>query len=264
MKYLFILFFSSSILMAQNGKITYTSAINLNGSRFKETKKDLLFNKMASLYQKQPKSRAKTKKNSVTEKQTSSTNKEVNIYISVNNDSIGNQYYYNLKDKTFLCRGSVTENLKLKFYIYEDKGAAKILWKLQNDFKTISGYNCQKATGNFRGRSYEAWFTPEIPLPYGPWKLVGLPGLILEVYDLNKQVYFSADEISIPFKENTNLLKAPNNGKKIGHREFIKKRTERTDKISKAILSRMPQGSKTVINKIEINAIEMEFEWEKE
>ena len=43
---------------------------------------------------------------------------------------------------------------------------------------------------NFRGRTYEAWFTTEIPVKDGPWKFHGLPGLILEVYDIQKHYSF--------------------------------------------------------------------------
>ena len=53
-------------------------------------------------------------------------------------------------------------------------------WELTRDTLTVLGYLCQKATTFFRGRNYEAWFTPEIPVKDGPWKLYGLPGLILK------------------------------------------------------------------------------------
>lgn len=43
------------------------------------------------------------------------------------------------------------------------------------------GYVCQKAISHFRGRNYEASFSPEIPIKEAPWKLYGLPGLILKV-----------------------------------------------------------------------------------
>jgi len=49
---------------------------------------------------------------------------------------------------------------------------------------------CQKAEGDFRGRHYIAWFSNKILIPDGPWKLCGLPGLILEAYDEKKTVYF--------------------------------------------------------------------------
>ena len=45
----------------------------------------------------------------------------------------------------------------------------------------------QKATTTFAGRTYTAWFTTEIPLPYGPYKFGKLPGLILRVQDTDKQ-----------------------------------------------------------------------------
>lgn len=54
-------------------------------------------------------------------------------------------------------------------------------WVITDEKKTIAGYICQKATTTFQCRDYEAWFTKEIPLAYGPWKLHGLPGIILEV-----------------------------------------------------------------------------------
>ena len=56
-------------------------------------------------------------------------------------------------------------------------------WQLQEGTDTVAGYDCQKATLNFRGRNYTAWFTTEIPISEGPWKLFGLPGLILKAED---------------------------------------------------------------------------------
>ena len=36
---------------------------------------------------------------------------------------------------------------------------------------TVASFDCQKAECDFRGRRWEAWFTPEIPVSEGPWKL---------------------------------------------------------------------------------------------
>ena len=61
-------------------------------------------------------------------------------------------------------------------------------WKLNKETKNIGKFNCKKATCSFRGRNYTAWYTLEVPLPYGPWKLQGLPGVILEAYDEKKEI----------------------------------------------------------------------------
>ena len=38
--------------------------------------------------------------------------------------------------------------------------------------------------------NYEAWYTLEIPISNGPWKLGGLPGMILEAYDTQRHYVF--------------------------------------------------------------------------
>ena len=55
-----------------------------------------------------------------------------------------------------------------------------IVWEINDEVETILNHKCTKAVGEFRGRIYEAWFTEEIPVSAGPWKLRGLPGVILK------------------------------------------------------------------------------------
>ena len=67
----------------------------------------------------------------------------------------------------------------------------QIDWEIQSETKEILGFKVQKATGAFAGRNYIAWFAPELPFSDGPYKFSGLPGLILEISDLQNQYRFS-------------------------------------------------------------------------
>ncbi|MDQ0475930.1 GLPGLI family protein [Chryseobacterium sp. MDT2-18] len=59
----------------------------------------------------------------------------------------------------------------------------KFNWKIENQKEKIGAYNTQKATTEYGGRKWTAWFTTDIPLQDGPYKFYGLPGLIVKVND---------------------------------------------------------------------------------
>ena len=61
---------------------------------------------------------------------------------------------------------------------------------------TIIGYTCQLAKTRFKGRTWFAWYAEDIPMGEGPWKLCGLPGLILRAYDAPRQYVFDAAGMS--------------------------------------------------------------------
>lgn len=54
-------------------------------------------------------------------------------------------------------------------------------WEIVADSITsVLGYDCVMAKSDYHGREWTAWFTPEIPLNFGPWKFRGMPGLVLK------------------------------------------------------------------------------------
>lgn len=79
-------------------------------------------------------------------------------------------------------------------------------WQLLEDTCTILGYHCSKADCDFKGRHWTAWYTVDIPLDGGPWKLMGLPGLILKAEDSAHQYIFEASSLEqIDGKEDLTL-----------------------------------------------------------
>lgn len=57
----------------------------------------------------------------------------------------------------------------------------ELVWVMVPDSTaTVLDYECFMATADYHGRRWTAWFAPEIPVQDGPWKLRGLPGLILK------------------------------------------------------------------------------------
>lgn len=52
-------------------------------------------------------------------------------------------------------------------------------WKITDETKMIAGYKCQKATSDFLGYPFIAWFTKDLPKNAGPDKFNSLPGTIL-------------------------------------------------------------------------------------
>ena len=73
-------------------------------------------------------------------------------------------------------------------------------WQLSRDTATINGYKVQKATCNYGGRKWIAWFCPEIQYNDGPYKFNGLPGLILKIHDTRNHYSFEVISIEKPWK----------------------------------------------------------------
>ena len=69
-------------------------------------------------------------------------------------------------------------------FAYEENN--KFDWKILSDKEKVGEYNTQKATTEFGGRKWTAWFSSDIPFQDGPYKFYGLPGLIVKIEDADK------------------------------------------------------------------------------
>lgn len=82
----------------------------------------------------------------------------------------------------------------------------KLNWELVSERKLINNYNCKKATVSYGGRDWIAWYSIDIASTSGPYIFKGLPGLILEVSDVDNVFHFTIESLQYGlFKINGNL-----------------------------------------------------------
>ncbi|EFK35507.1 GLPGLI family protein [Chryseobacterium gleum] len=105
------------------------------------------------------------------------------------------------KDRNFFFTSFVRDNAEDYYFVYDK--VPQINWKIEKESsRKILGYECTKATANFRGSPITAYFTKEIPYSVGPFKFFGLPGAILDIrvdgkdFDLWKAVKVDLDDHS--------------------------------------------------------------------
>lgn len=80
---------------------------------------------------------------------------------------------------------SVQDNISSKRFSY--KSPTKFNWKVDSEKTKIGVYAVQKATTDFGGRQWTAWFAMDVPFQDGPYKFHGLPGLIVKIEDSKKE-----------------------------------------------------------------------------
>lgn len=105
----------------------------------------------------------------------------------------------------YLKSNSYSENNKEIEYIIDE--IPPLDWDISTSSETIEiqGFKCREARVQFRGSVYVAYFTDEIPIPFGPWKFSGLPGLILQVYSIdNPRNKWEATKIIYPYETTQN------------------------------------------------------------
>ncbi len=181
---------------SQNGEVNYT--FFANGAK-KEAK--LRFNNSESIFTIKNDLLNNKKVEVTADEEESKINISVNLWKDIPDD-LG--MLTNIKDNCIIDHKFLPIDFAaIKFDTLFVKDTARIIsWELLNETKNINSFNCQKARGNFRGRTYSVWFTNDIPISLGPWKLNGLPGLILEATDSLNQFQFYAEKIELQIEIN--------------------------------------------------------------
>lgn len=170
-------------------------------------------------------------------------------------DSIGT-----INKTNYLTNRMFTRELQFKDVLLLNEKKPEIQWQLKSDTKKIGNYICNKAIGKFRGRIYTVWYTPEIPLPIGPWKLQGLSGAIIEAYDQTKTVQFYLTSLKTVDMDNRyDYSSIFSNGKNIDIIEYEKKQSSIVSELIKKLKSKVPRGVQISVESSSQNFLEKEF-----
>lgn len=191
--------------------------------------------------------------------------KNDNYIIQEKKLKINKMEYYSSLNKDSLFFVSIFPNGKK--IIAMDK-LPKIKWEISNNqTKKIGGFTCVKASGNFRGSKIVAYYAINIPLPFGPFKFKGLPGLILEAYNEDsygtkytwaaKKIVFNHN-----LKKKIEFNKDNYHQKIVSYKSLIESFDIKMSNITKKLTSRSSRGSSTkLIGKGRLG-IEKIYEWE--
>lgn len=142
----------------------------------------------------------------------------------------------------------------------------KLSWIISEEVKTIAGYQCIKATTSFRGVDWIVWFAPEIALPYGPWKLHGLPGLVMEASAGTGSPKWVIEKIeykrSNVFDKDFKTLVITKNKEAIPLKEFLEKQEEFHEN---ATAERKRLSPDSVITRVPLKGdYEEKYEWDEQ
>src|SRR5690554_2667861 len=176
----------------------------------------------------------------------------------------GNLDFYFLKNKNEVI---FTYSLLKNNYLVEDK-LPKIEWELSSEKREIENLICYKATTAFRGRNWTAWYSPDIPINYGPWKFYGLPGLIIELKEDTNRFAFALTDYVLKSKDTTPTVKLPNS-RKVTMKKMAEITDEAYDNLLNTLSGSKSDGVEVVLVKEESNTghgqgIEAIYEWEED
>lgn len=156
------------------------------------------------------------------------------------------------------------DRISINLFGYEED--LKFDWKILNDKEKVGAYNTQKATTEYGGRQWTAWFSSDLPFQDGPYKFYGLPGLIVKIEDEGKNYSWELkgnkqlkDWKEISYAEEVNAKFGVSNEMKIVARDRFEKSyiafkqdpmSEARARVPQNMLSMKMPGSDTTIGEM--------------
>ena len=242
-RFLIVLFLVGNGIYAQLAEIHLTYEFNFSVLKVIETNIErghLFIFKDHSIYYTDPNSILNSDKDSIIRLP---TDDEFHIRVYTiqkrNKDLHGLLVQTNRSDE-MLSYANIKLKRRSKNYFVREKILQIEDWQLHDTTKEIAGFVCSRATTNFGGRFYEAWYSLDIPTNIGPWKIHGLPGAIVSVEDSAKEVSFKLVRVEYDkFIPQSKRATFPTNVETIScnqlmglRKEELKRRKERIEALS--------------------------------
>ncbi|WP_353148523.1 GLPGLI family protein [Chryseobacterium sp.] len=131
---------------------------------------------------------------------------------------------------------------------------------------TLGKYVCHKATASYRGTTLIAYYTNSIPVPVGPYKFGGLPGLIVMLYNESANPnYWMLKEIGYPYTgdipiQESYVYALP----KLTLQEYIRKYETISEEKKRILESKFPADEVVIEEKTKARGtVEQVYEWEQ-
>jgi len=179
------------------------------------------------------------------------------------------------KNKYDITRYFASSSSQQLFIVFKNNKQQNILlddlrvlsWQITNETKQLKGYQVVLAKTTFRGRSYNAWFSPDVPIPFGPWKFKGLPGLIFEVVDEDELFSWSLSSLQLLNQGLEDLFFLSPKESEVTQtlQEHIYEWQGEQTRKQQQMISNLPRDGKLMkSSKLSESSIERIYEWEEE
>ncbi|RXF68211.1 GLPGLI family protein [Arcticibacter tournemirensis] len=159
-----------------------------------------------------------------------------------------------------------TRSLEGKNYLVTDKFPG-LVWNTDySETDSIGKFVCRKATAEYRGTTLIAYYTDEIPVPAGPYKFGGLPGLIVMLHNESANPnYWLLQELNYPYSGNIPVNeKYINSLPKLSLEEYVRKEEAQTEQQMRIMQSKMPVIDGVTVERHKVRgAVEQVYEWEQ-
>ncbi|QQD13462.1 GLPGLI family protein [Sphingobacterium sp. UDSM-2020] len=160
-----------------------------------------------------------------------------------------------------------TRSLDSKNYLVEDHTFKAINWNTDYPEEEKFGNKmCKKATADYRGTKVVAYYDPSIPVPAGPYKFGGLPGLIVMLYTESAHPhYWLLKKVSYPFEgqipvDRNYIQTLP----KMSLKKYVEQHERKIAEQMRIMRSKLPEGVEfSTENKTKTRGtVEQVYEWE--